>query len=267
MISQFRRALRALWVAAHLLLGLLLCMSALAPLRRLDPARARSVRSRLVRWWMRRLISRINVRVCTDGAPTAGPALLVANHVSWLDIPCLLQGQDMRFVAKQELAHWPVVGALAACSGTIFIARGHGADQALHEMGAALDAGHQVLVFPEGTSTDGTDVKRFHARLFEAAIAARVPVQPIAICYPIEDRLHSLVPFVRDDRFVPHLWRILGERAITAVIHFGPLIPPGPARGDLAGQAHAWVRRHIVQTPVIQSSSLHPENDPLNTSA
>jgi 1-acyl-sn-glycerol-3-phosphate acyltransferase len=108
----------------------------------------------------------------------------VANHVSWLDIPCLLALIDATFVAKDEVARWPLVGDLAVQVDTIFFPRGEGQAQAAAErMMWHLVRRRSVMFFPEGTTTDGTTVRHFHSRLFQAATRTGTSVQPIAIRY------------------------------------------------------------------------------------
>jgi 1-acyl-sn-glycerol-3-phosphate acyltransferase len=189
----------------------------------------RTERTRWVRWWMRRLLRGLGVQVHEHGLPHGAPTLLVANHVSWLDIPCLLARADGVFVAKAEVADWPLIGRLATGVGTLFLERGCGAAATVAQMSAVLAAGENVAIFPEGTSTDGRAVRAFHARLFQAALTAAAPVQAVAIRYPHPPGgAHPTVPFIGDDSFVPHLWRLLGEELIDVELAF---LPPMPATG------------------------------------
>jgi 1-acyl-sn-glycerol-3-phosphate acyltransferase len=220
-----RRLWRSLWFVAHLALGALLCALWLAPLARLAPAHAGHARERVVRFWMRTLLAILGVRVRFGGTLPAAPVLLVANHVSWLDIPCLFAVTHGVFVAKSEVARWPLIGALAAAIDTIFLERGHAAAAAAERMTWRLMRGERVLIFPEGTSTDGSDVRVFHARLYQAAVRAGCPVQAVAISYPQAHGPHPRVPFVGDDEFVRHLWRLLGEAGIEAQLQFCPPLP------------------------------------------
>ena len=174
MIRQFARSVR---VAGHILAGLVIAMLWLAPLAALQRTGSRYHRARIVRSWMRRLLAMLSARVLLHGQPVPGPALLVANHVSWLDIPCVLGSVEAIFVAKDDVARWPVIGRLASTAGTIFLQRGFGTTEALARMVAALRDGERVMIFPEGTSTDGTIVRTFHARLYQAAIETGAPVQ------------------------------------------------------------------------------------------
>jgi len=225
-------------VALHLAAGVVLVALWLRPLARLDSRRGRHQRQRLTRWWMRRLLAILRVRLEMTGVPAPEPVLVVANHISWLDIPCLLACLDARFVAKSEVGRWPVIGFLAGGAGTLFLDRGAGAAALAERMRSSLAAGERLVLFPEGTSTDGRTVRPFHARLYQAAIGAGAPVQTVAIRYPRHGGLHPLVPFIEDDDFMSHLWRLLGENGIVAQLHFGPLLASsGASRRALADRS------------------------------
>lgn len=230
-----RRCWRTLRVGAHLTGGALLCALWLLPLNHIRPQGAAPRRSRLVRWWMRTLLRIMGVHVHCLGQAYAAPVLLVANHISWLDIPCLLACTDGLFVAKQEVAHWPLIGLLASQVGTLFLERGQGGGKTANRMVSALTRGERVALFPEGTSTDGRGVRPFYARLYQAAIDTPARVQAVAIRYPYTDGAHPRVPFVDDDNLLGHLWRLLGHVSIEARVVFCPAIAvQGCQRSDLA---------------------------------
>lgn len=275
-----RRVRRSLLLAGHLALGALICFGWLAPLAAAGSRRNRRQRQQWVRWWMRHLLRIVGIEVRAHGVPLAAPALLAANHISWLDIPCLLACTDAVFVAKTEVARWPLIGSLAARVGTLFLERGRGADATAAQMTAMLRAGESVVIFPEGTSTDGRAPRPFHARLFQAAPAAAVPVQSVAIRYPHPTGTHPTVPFIGDDSFVPHLWRLLGEPRIEAELVFCPPLPVADcdrrtlakrSRGRIAevlaaahpGPANVTDASSALQAPVTPSGEhagpRHPE--------
>jgi 1-acyl-sn-glycerol-3-phosphate acyltransferase len=254
MNALWRRGARAVRVITHLLTGSLICALWLAPAARWWPIQARDQRFRIVRWWMRKLLAILRVQVNITGVPESAPALLVANHISWLDIPCLLGSTGATFVSKREVADWPLIGSLAGCSGTIFLERGHGAAAAIARMFDVLTARQCVVVFPEGTSTDGSRVLPFHPRLFEAAIAAAAPVQAVAIRYPRPMIDAPRIEFVGDDAFVPHLWQLLAAREIVAELIFFPARASGHrSRRELAESAAADVRA-VVEAAVSNPS-------------
>lgn len=154
-------------------------------------------------------------------------ALLLGNHVSWLDIPVLGYTADPRFLAKAEISRWPIIGWLARRNGTLFIQRGSNqAADTVQAMADALNQGGRVAFFPETTTGPGTYVRRFQPRLLAVAIATGASVQPVAIRYlPDPDGQASAAPFVLGDKFLPHAWNLLKRRETRVVVEFLPLIP------------------------------------------
>ena len=194
----------------------------------------------------------LGVRVRASGVAHAGAALFVANHISWLDIFCIAAVCPTHFLAKQDVAAWPLFGWLCRRAGTAFIRRGgdNGAAEAMEQLAWRLRQGQRVLVFPEGTSTAGETVRRFYPRLFQAALLARCPVQAIALRYPHPEGINPAVPFVGDDELLPHLWRLLGEPAMVAELHFGIVrLPPHSSRDALAQLTRAEIRQ-LAQPPL-----------------
>jgi 1-acyl-sn-glycerol-3-phosphate acyltransferase len=170
---------RLLRVAVHVLHGV--AVVALR-FRSLDAAQ----RQQRIGWWSRGLLRAIGVRLVAEGTPRPGANLLVANHVSWLDIAALhAVCPRARFVSKADVRRWPVLGWLIGAVGTLFIERERKRDalRVVHQVAASLQAGEAVAVFPEGTTGDGRALLPFHANLLQAAIAAEVPVQPVALRY------------------------------------------------------------------------------------
>lgn len=239
MLSVFR----GIRVAIHTLVGLILAvLVGLDPTRRLDA-------QRLSRWWSQHLLSMLGIRLQVHGAPVAGGVLTVANHVSWLDIFALAASQPTRFVAKSEIRDWPVAGWLANAIGTFYIRRGKGgARPLLEKLTPWLAGGGRVVVFPEGTTTDGIDVLPFHPRLFGAALSAGCTVQPAALRYSADARGRHLAPFVGDDNLVSHLMGLLGAKHLQIDLHYlAPIAARSDAtRDELASQAHHAVRQSLT---------------------
>jgi 1-acyl-sn-glycerol-3-phosphate acyltransferase len=230
-----RRLSRLTRLSLHFVIGVIVCYGWLWPTSALRLAWALDQRRELVRWWTRVLLRILGVQVRCDGTPNPGRTLLVANHISWLDIPCLLACTDVVFVAKSEVARWPLIGILAGHIGTIFLERGRGANATVQTMAAALRRDGRVAVFPEGTSTGGQRVLPFYPRLFQAAIDTAAPVQAVAIRYPHAQEIHPHVPFIGNDNFLGHLWRLLGEPEIQASLAFSaPLSSENRPRSVLA---------------------------------
>jgi 1-acyl-sn-glycerol-3-phosphate acyltransferase len=204
---------------------------------------------RLMGWWLRKVGHILGAQVSVVGEPAGQGGLLVANHISWLDIPLLGGLTTPRFLSKQEVRTWPVVGWLADKAGTLFITRGKAgaAAQASATMLQALRSGRTVLLFPEGTTTAGNGVGTFHARLFASALDAGVPVQPVAVRYPGNDgKINALIPYVEEQSLWDNLKGILGERVIAVEIHFlPPITSTGMERKALAALCEQSIRAVI----------------------
>lgn len=213
-----RQYWRLLRLSLHFLVGLI---AANLVLRRASTREA--TRTALIRWWMRTLCRILAVNITLRGQLHSGNTLYVANHISWLDIPVMMGHINTRFVAKQELRRWPVIGFLAACANTLFLQRGNHDSTAstAEQITWALVQGQNVCVFPEGTSTSGSVVRRFYPRLYQPAILSHGWVQAITVNYPQLAGQNPVVPFIGDAELPTHLWRLLAETAIDAelVIH------------------------------------------------
>ena len=220
-----RRLWRALRVALHLLAGVL---EALWLRAARDPHRARVLRAK--QRWCLRLLRILGVELRVHGALRGGPVFLVANHVSWLDIPVIAAARPCHFLSKAEVADWPVIGWLARAVGTLFIRRGGGeSGRKAGEIRDHLELGRSILVFPEGTTSDGTAVGRFFSPLFAAAEDAAV--QTVAVRYrDAEGRVDTELAFINDDEFHHHLWRLMGRERILVDLTFGVPVPAAAAR-------------------------------------
>lgn len=217
--------------------------------------------ARLVRRVAIRTLRRLRVDVVVRGAPAAvrGPVLIVANHVSWLDVYALNTVAGSRYVAKAEVATWPLAGGITRGFRTVFIRRGsvRDAKRVKDVVATALRAGERFVVFPEGTTTDGAAVGRFHAAMFQAAVDAGVPVQAVAIRYRRDDgtRDHAAA-FVGDMTFLESLRRVLARPTITVELTFGPVLrSDGRTRRELVRLAHGFVSLALV-TPTLRLPTL-----------
>jgi 1-acyl-sn-glycerol-3-phosphate acyltransferase len=205
-------------------------------------------RRALVRRWSRKLLHLLRVEARIHGALDTheGNVLIVANHVSWLDIFVLNAHRPARFVAKSEIAGWPVAGRLIRGAGTIFVDRDrrHDTRRVNHHAAQSLAAGEVVAVFPEGTTTDGATLLKFHASLLQPIVEAQGHVQPIAIRYRDAAGAHSTVPaYVGDESFAQSFWRVCGARRLVVDVHAAPaLAARGANRRDLARAAEEAIR-------------------------
>ncbi|MFL6693939.1 MAG: lysophospholipid acyltransferase family protein [Ramlibacter sp.] len=218
-MNSVRGAWRLLRALLHALAGLATILWAFP---RLDMA-GRQAR---VQSWARGTLDVLGIRLRVRGQPPLhGPMLLVANHVSWLDILVMLAACHCRFVSKAEVRHWPLIGPLATGAGTLYIERRSRRDalRVVHEMAARLRAGDVLAVFPEGTTSDGIDLLPFHGNLIQAALAADVPALPVALQFvDSASGIRSLSPcYIDDDTLVSSLWRTVTGPAITALVSYG----------------------------------------------
>lgn len=234
---------RALWrllrLVEHLLAGTLLTLA----FARRRPDGSYRYRPGIVQWWHRRACRILGIRVELSGQVPTESALLVANHVSWLDVPVLGGLGPIAFLSKAEVRAWPLVGWLAAAAGTQFIARGSGQASAV---GARI--GHHLLdhgclaLFPEGTTTDGSLVKPFFPRLLAAASASGVPVVPVALRFERDGALDPVAPFVGEETILEHLRRVLTARDFRVKVAFcEPLDPRQFDRRGLATRARSAI--------------------------
>lgn len=192
-----------------------------------SPIKARQLRDAIKVRWLHGFSRILNLRIDMNGGVAPGPALIVSNHVSWLDIIVLGRIVPGCFAAKDDIAGWPVIGYLSRQAGTVFIRRGDRKQilQTAETMAWQLRRGGNMLVFPEGTTTDGSEVLDFHASLFQPALLAKAAIQPAAIRYA--NAAKGPAPFVGDDEFVPHLLRMLALEEIEVRLDFLPAIECG----------------------------------------
>ncbi len=206
-------------------------------------------RRALIRRWSRKLLQLMRIDTRVNGLPEQGlpgNLLIVANHISWLDIFVLNAVEPGRFIAKSELERWPLVGLLIAGCGTLFLDRSSRRDA--HRInGRARDvlaAGDTITIFPEGTTTDGTTLLPFHGSLLQPVVDAKGHVQSIAIRYCHADGTFSDAPaYVGETTFMASFWRVLGVRNLVVELTLPPPLPAaGKHRRELSQQAEAAIR-------------------------
>jgi 1-acyl-sn-glycerol-3-phosphate acyltransferase len=197
----------------------------------------------------------VDVETMSDSAPQADPQLLVANHVSWLDVLVIQSLQPCVFVAKSEVRDWPLIGAIAEACGVVFVDRSSSssAKKMVDEVANALQHGYCVAGFPEGTSSEGRAVSLFHANLFEAAIHHQVQVHPLALRYTDKTtgELCIKAAFVGDISFIASLHQVMCAEVIHVLVHAGKrLSPHGHSRRTLAHLSHRSV---VAQLEMLQA--------------
>lgn len=243
--------LRAVWR-----LGVLGALAlALAPVQsglvRHAPRRADA----LARWFHGRVAARLGIDLRVNGMPsTARPTLFVCNHVSYLDIAAIGAVIETSFVAKGEVASWPAIGGLARLQRTLFVDRRR--DAVAHQVAALrdrLDTGDNLVLFAEGTSTDGRAVRRFKPALF-AGLSPGVAVQPLWIAYraldgvTLDEDTRDRVAWHGEMTLVPHLLHLAGRRRLAVEIGFAPPLCAGefPDRKALAAACESRVAKGLA---------------------
>lgn len=204
------------------------------------PALGPPARHVFIQWWARKTLRVLGIALQTEGRPAEGGALLVANHVSWLDIMALhAVCPRARFVSKSDVRSWPLLSGLADSAGTLYLERERKRDalRVVHTMAQALQAGDVVAVFPEGTTSDGHQLLPFHANLLQAAIATGMPVQPVALRYADStDEVSRALEFVGETTLVQSLWRVACGDGV--VVRINLLAPRASAQ---------WERRELAR--------------------
>lgn len=202
-----------------------------------------------VQAWALQFLALWDIHLKVLGQPVQnGPALIVANHISWLDISVIHAARHCRFVSKSDIRDWPLLGTLATGAGTLYIERTSRKDalRMVKVMADAMKNGDVVAVFPEGTTSDGRDLLPFHANLIQSAILAEAPVQPMSLKFIDADSGEpSFAPcYIGDDTLLGSIWRTLKAPKIIAVVHFGEL------QQDQGRDRRAWA--HDLRQDVVR---------------
>lgn len=234
---RIRGVFRGLRVVLHIVYGLMIAVV----FPRFQPAARRRIQKR----WSVELLSILNVRIEGNAMQDLRSGIVVTNHISWLDIFVLSSMAPMRFVAKSDVRHWPMIGWLCARAQTLFIERGRARDAARinRQVVEMLHEGACLAVFPEGTTTDGTQVAAFHASLLQPAVDAHAQIHPVVIRYQDARGVHSTAAAYIDDlSFAASLWNILCCRSLHVRLVATPsLAAAGSDRRTLARLAYQQI--------------------------
>ncbi|WP_267225721.1 lysophospholipid acyltransferase family protein [Dyella silvae] len=254
LLRPLRYAWRVPLLLLHVVLGVLLCTLILSWGRNAVMKNGREpFPHRTIRWWSTALLRIFGLRSVRVGKPLADPVLFVANHTSWVDIELLHSQRAACFVAKAEIASWPLVGWLAASGGTIFHRRGsnHSLAAVMQVMVDRLRMGRSVAVFPEGGTGHNGVLRVFHARIFQAALDAEVPVQPVALRFARDGRRVVDAGFRERENFMQNFLRLLGEPSMDAEVHFLEPVPATPdARRRMAELSRERIAVALEDKPV-----------------
>jgi 1-acyl-sn-glycerol-3-phosphate acyltransferase len=218
-------------------------------------------RRALMQWWSAKLLRIVGLRVLIAGeAPTAslGATMVAANHVSWLDIFLVSSARPTRFVAKSEIRDWPLAGWIADKAGTLFVRRSEWRETArvnerVHD---AFGQGDCVGLFPEGITTEGDTLLKFHSALFEPAVANEARVYPAAIRYETASgELCREVSFAGDRSFMESLALVIRQRRVVAKIAFAA---PIEARGATRREVAVLARSRVASLLGLEASDTPP---------
>jgi 1-acyl-sn-glycerol-3-phosphate acyltransferase len=223
-LNPLLRQLRGVWRLAHcvkhIVAGLLRCAL-------IFPFITPHARLQQTGRWCAKMARVLGLQIHGSGASHAGAVLLVANHISWLDIMAINAVHPARFVSKADVRAWPLLGWLVANGGTLFIERERKRDalRVVHQIAAALQQGDTIAMFPEGTTGDGRALLPFHANLLQAAVSTHTPVQPVALRYVDADSQPSrAVVWVGDTTLVSSLWTVATAHRMQAFVTQLPVV-------------------------------------------
>ncbi|MBD3669703.1 MAG: 1-acyl-sn-glycerol-3-phosphate acyltransferase [Gammaproteobacteria bacterium] len=234
------RPLKALWtllrVLTHIAVGLGMELACRLRWGRQWFLQVRGKRE--VQRWKQKLLKILHIEVEVRGQLPGQAVLLVANHMTWLDIMVLGSVQPYHFLSKSEVSHWPLIGGLVAMSGTLFIDRSNRRSMrhSLKAIIKRLQRGHSVVIFPEGT-TRACGLNPFKTGLFASAGDAPVKVQPVLIEYCYRGQPDTSIAYVDDDNFFINLMQQAAKDKIHVRLHYLPVIEPHHDRRVLAQRA------------------------------
>jgi 1-acyl-sn-glycerol-3-phosphate acyltransferase len=211
--------------------------------------KAKSKRDRLKIHWLKVFSSIMKLSVIREGELPRDAALLISNHISWLDIIVIGQYLPVYFVAKSDISSWPIIGYLSRQGGTIFIRRGNkkSIKETAEKMIWVLKQNSNIVAFPEGTTTSGNEVLSFHASLFQPALLTKSVIQPVVIQY--EGEAKHQAPFIGDDDFVRHLIKMLCLDKVEVRLSFLPVIKSlGKDRHTVSVEAREKIYEKISES-------------------
>lgn len=245
-MTALRRTWRLFRMFIVLMLGILIALLML-PLRRSRKVSEHFFMA-VASWWHRRMLGAMGITVHVDGDIIPQAGIWISNHISWLDILVIGSQAPVHFVSKSEVRRWPIIGFLAAQTGTIFLQRGaNQTGQIVSAMQEKLKDGYAVLFFPEGTTGHGHYVRRFHSRLFDAAIDLHAPIVPLALRYEHEPQPHPVVPYINQQSLLHNLWGVLALPHLQVTLIARPaLSAEGTERRRLSEQSREVIREALA---------------------
>jgi 1-acyl-sn-glycerol-3-phosphate acyltransferase len=247
LLAGFVAIWRLLRIAVHVVHGLLLIWLRFGRLEA-------SARQALVQWWSIKALRLLGVSRTVSGQALAGPKLLLANHVSWLDIAAIHSVMpEARFVSKSDIQHWPIIGLLVTGVGTLYIERSSKRDalRVVHQTAAAMKDGDTVAVFPEGTTGPGPELLPVHANLLQAAIATELPIQPVVLRWHEPGQRFSVAAqFIGETSLLQSIWRIASASGLAIELQILPAIATTTEaeRRELAEQVRSQLQAGLNES-------------------
>ncbi len=230
MLAKIRYSLKVCRIANHILYACAICLFVF-------PWANQELKQRHIQRWSRKILDILNIGINMNISHLPARAMVISNHVSWLDIFVINSLSPCRFVAKSNIRSWPLMGWIAGHAGAIYISRGNKADvrRIYHYLIEQIEAGERIAFFPEGTVSEQGTLLPFHANLFEAAIHAKVPIQPVALRYvDASGELHPAVAF-NGVPFAKSIVNVLNAGAINVELNGLEVVPSENVhRRDLA---------------------------------
>lgn len=207
----------------------------------------------MLKQWFEQFLQKLNIEKRVHGETVSGNHLMVANHISWIDIIVLHAIYATHFVAKSEIKKWPLVGWLSARVGTLFVKRGSMTDaRKLNEhIAQLLNSGQCVTLFPEGETSDGTAISKLYPGLFQAALDAQalnsntdIVIQPVVIIYQVNNNHSHHLPYIGDASLWKNFWKVLSLESITVDVYFTPPIhAKNISRKELSEQSYQQMQK------------------------
>lgn len=205
---------------------------------------------KLCQWWSVRASNILGLQIIQHGYPEKIPTLFTANHISFLDIIVLAAVTPVKFLSKESLRYWPIIGFISSSIGTVFIKRGDRrvVHKTIHAISTALQQENSLVIFPEGTTTLGASVKKFNTGLFQAAINTRKPIQPVALRYIRNGEPDRIAAYINNDNFIITLIKIMAQAKIEVELYYCAVLEADIyTRSELAINSHAMISNVICR--------------------
>ena len=238
------RLVRIIFRGSGLICGVTCCLAEYF-LRRCSGRLSEQARIEVLHRWSRWTLARMRVNIDVTGA-LPGAGLIASNHLSYLDILVYSAVAPCAFVSKREVRRWPAVGWIATLAGSIYVDRTHrtGTHTIQPEIQAALAKGSRLVLFPEGTSTDGSGLLRFHSSLFQPAVDLQAPIFAASLAYAVPDGVAGTdACWWGDMALFPHIIKLLGKHSVTATVKFSADSFRFTDRKQAARQMHEEVQQ------------------------